>query len=68
MAEYRAYFTATASHIVKFEHEADDLRTVAEAAYDAFQGVPLCHYCSGQMTLGDFEIDDEDNDIEKVED
>lgn len=73
MGKYYAHFTATATSSVAFDFtpvkdSEDPEGDLLDAAHSAFEGVSLCHRCSGQVDLGDFGIEDSDNDIEKVED
>jgi hypothetical protein len=71
---YFAVFTTDASTVIEFDADVDHLEGIARkaalenAAYAAYQekaDTNLCHECGSHVTLGDFDLAEEDA-IEEV--
>lgn len=70
--KYRAWLGAMATATVEFTADVDDLpegerrEALEEAAYNAFEGVILCHQCSHEVDLADFEVGNGPDDVEEI--
>ena len=67
MPKYRVYVTATASSSLVVE--AASKEEAEEKAYQSedFPTGSLCHQCAHHMDLGEFEVGNDEGDIELIE-